>query len=329
MSLKVNLENKNNKNEQKINNENEKTNTISNSASYNTSNLQNKFMVNPEHTYDFFGNYYSPPFINPEILDEKTLFSKQNILKSFMSQKLTRYLQKSLVNASKEIINYIISELSGTFRVIFKNKNGNYFCSNLIKVCDRENRIKILKELSETLCDDCIDPYGTYPIQSLIEFASGEDEFKLILSSFNDFNKILMISLNQHGTYVIQKIIRHIPEQQRIEFNTIFAQFVTILSRDTYGAYALEKFICFTKDDQIQKQILNSIITNFVNISTNKNGNYLIQCLLEKWWKNKKGEALKKMIVSKYQILSKNIYSSHICDLYVKLLNNEQSKKDV
>ena len=149
------------------------------------------------------------------------------------------------------MIYYIINELGGNFRDIIKNKNGNYFCSNLIKICDKENRIKILSELSDTLCDDCIDQYGTYPIQNLIELASGEDEFKLILSSFNGFDKILLVSLNQHGTYVIQKIIRQIPEQQRTQFNMIFAKFVVILSRNTYGAYALEKFICYTKNDQI------------------------------------------------------------------------------
>lgn len=284
----------------------------------------------PFSTSPFFikNNYDQTSQVETKNTDEKILFSKNNILQSFKSQQLTRNLQKSLINASKEIINYIINELKGNFKSIIKNNNGNYFCSNLIKICNKENRIQILKELSDTLSDDCIDIYGTYPIQNLIELSSGVEEFQLILSSFKDLNKILMISLHHHGTYIIQKIIKHIPEDQRSEFNSLFVQLVIILSRDTYGAYALEKFICYTKSEKIEKEILNSIKINFMSIATNKNGNYVIQSLLEKWWNNKKSFILKKIIMSKFQILANNEYSSHICDLFTKLSNNEITKKE-
>ena len=87
----------------------------------------------------------------------KALFSKNIIFYSFNNQKMTKYLQKCLINAPKEIITFIIDELEGSFREVIKNKNGNYFCSNLLKICDKNNRIKILKELSSTINEDCID----------------------------------------------------------------------------------------------------------------------------------------------------------------------------
>ena len=323
MSLKKKFENIKEDNDQKNNTENKNIFNLYNKNLI----LQDIFTNNSAQLISpiSFNNHFSS-IVEEKKIDVKFLFSQKNILQSFNSQKLTRYLQKNLINISKEMITYIINELRGNFRDIIKNKNGNYFCSNIIKICDKENRIKILRELSDSICDDCTDSYGKFPIQHLIELASGEDEFKLILSSFKDYNKILLASLNQHGTYVIQKIIRQIPEQQRIKFNIIFVKFVVILSRNTYGVYALETFICNTKNDIIQKQILSSIMTNFVNIATNKSGNYLIQCLLEKWWKNKKGETLKSIIISKYEILSKNEYSIYICNLFVKLSSNEEKK---
>ena len=193
-----------------------------------------------------FSNIYNPfliPPVNIEKLDQKILFSKNFIFYSFNNQNMTKSLQKCLINASKEIITFIIDELKGNYREVIKNKNGNYFCTNLIKICDQINRIKILKELSNTLSEDSIDEFGTYPIQNLIEYASTEYEFKLILCSFNEYEKILMPALNSHGTFVIQKLIRHIPESIRKEFNFIFVKFVSLLSRDTYGAFALDKFI--------------------------------------------------------------------------------------
>ena len=263
--------------------------------------------------------------INVENLDIKTLFSKNLIFYSFNSQKMTKYLQKCLINASKEIITLIIHELKGTFREIIKNKNGNYFCSNLIKICDKNNRIKILKELSNSINEDCIDEFGTYPIQNLIQYASSEDEFQLLLSSFNECYKILMPAINAHGTFVIQKLIANIPEKSRTKFNSIFVKFICLLSRDIYGAFALEKFISHTSDEKIQMEILNSILNDFIKISTHKSGNYIIQSILTKWWDNEKGRNIKQMIKSKYSILSKNIYSAHICQLYDKLNNSEEN----
>ena len=261
-----------------------------------------------------------------KILNEKTLFSKNIIFYSFNSQKMTKYLQKCLINASKEIITFIINELKGSFREVIKNKNGNYFCSNLLKICDKNHRIIILEELSNTINEDCIDEFGTYPIQNLIQYASSEYEFQLLLSSFKEYEAILIPAINPHGTFVIQKLIKHIPENLRLEFNSIFVKFVSLLARDTYGAFALEKFILYTKNEQIQKQIFESIINDFINISTNKYGNYLIQNLMVKWWNNQKGEKLKNIIKYKYSILFNNIYSVHICELYNKLSKNKEER---
>ena len=254
-------------------------------------------------------------------------FSQKNILESFNSQKATKQLQKSLGDEPKETIDLIIKELKGNFRIVISNKNGNYFCSDLLKVCDQNQRIEILKELSPFISEDCSHEFGTHPIQHLIELSSSEEEYKLLLASFNDFNKVLLASLNQNGSIVIQKLIVNIPEKIRTQFNQIFVQFICILARDMYGLCAVKKFIGYTKNEVIVKQIFNTIIKNFVSISSNQYGNYLIQYLLEKWWKTPEGVFLKKIIASKFQILSGNHYSSYICRLFFKLCSNEEKKE--
>ena len=259
--------------------------------------------------------------------DQLKFFSKQNILFSFTNQKSTKQLQKSLVGISKDIIDFIIYELTGCFRMIIRDKNGNYFCSDLLKICDKNQRIKILKELSNTINEDCTDEFGTHTIQNLIEFASSEEEFKLLLVSFNDFNKITVTALNQYGTHVIQKLIVHIREKFRMVFNLMFVKFILVLSRDMYGVCAVKKFIAYTKNEVILKQFLNLVLTNFINISGNKYGNYLIQYLLEKWWKKEEGISLKNIIISKFPILAENRYSSYVCSLFIKLCNDEEKKQ--
>ena len=76
------------------------------------------------------------------------MFAKQNIINSFIDQNKTIYLQKQLRIIRIIDIYYIIDQLHGNFREIMKDKNGNYFCSDLFKECNQEQRIKILKEIS-------------------------------------------------------------------------------------------------------------------------------------------------------------------------------------
>ena len=258
--------------------------------------------------------------------EESSQFSKKNILLAFNNQKSTKQLQKSILEASEETIDNIIKELSGVFNFIIKNKNGNYFCKDLLKVCNKSQRFEILTELSQNLSENCTDEFATHPIQNLIELSSSEEEYKLLISSFNDINKILIASLNQNGSFVIQKLIVYIPENFRMEFNSIFVKLFCILSRDMYGVCTVKKFIGYTKNELLVKQILNSLLTNFVNIASNQYGNYLIQYLLEKWWKTGEGLFLKKMIINKFQILASNHFSAYVCDVFLKLCNNEEKK---
>ena len=230
------------------------------------------------------------------------------------------------MEVSKDTIDIIIKEMSGTFSTNIKNKNGNYFCSDLFKVCDTNQRITILKELSNTLSDDCIDEYGTHPIQHLVELSKTEEEYHLILFSFKDYNKIINASLNQNGSYVIQKIIVYIPERFRLDFNLILIKFLSSLAMDMYGVCTVKKFIGYTKNELHIKQILNIILTNFVSISKNQYGNYLIQYILEYWWNSKEGTFLKKICMSKFHILAENNFSLYICDLFIKLSSLEDKE---
>ena len=138
------------------------------------------------------------------------------------------YLQKQLRTISAEEIDYIIDQLKGTFREIMKDKNGNYFFTDLFKECNQEQRIKILNELYQTLSEDCLNNYSSYPIQNLIEIASCEREYELILHSFNDYNKLRNATLAPIGAYTIQKIIERIHDRYRLDFNFIFLSFMDI-----------------------------------------------------------------------------------------------------
>ena len=123
----------------------------------------------------------------PSVMPNSFIINKFKILSAFDNQNDTIYLQKMVKGASKEVLYQIINELKGIFSTIIKNKNGNYFCSDLFKACDKNLRLIILKELSFTLSEDCLNEYGTHSFQVLIEKSSCEEEYNLILSSFKEY----------------------------------------------------------------------------------------------------------------------------------------------
>ena len=276
--------------------------------------------------YPFTSNIEKEKEKNNNIINTQPILSLKTIISAFRTQKTTIILQKHLQEMTKENLDSIINEMKGYFSAIIKNKNGNYFCSDLLKVCNKEQRIEILKEIGFNLIDDCTDEFGTHPIQTLIEIANSEEEYKLILYFFKDFNKILKATLNQNGTYVIQKLIVHIPEKYRMEFNLIFVKFICILAMDMYGVCTAIKFINYTKNEIIEKQLLNIILSNFVNIAENQYGNYLIQNVMEHWWNTNKGIFLKKICMEKFHKLARNHYSSYVCDIFLKLSNLQEKK---
>ena len=145
--------------------------------------------------------------------------TKKLIMDSFNNQSTTMIYQKLLMEAKNETIKSIVRDLKGEYRIIINNKNGSDFANDLFKICNQKERIEILEELSPILSQDCNNIYATHPIQTLIEFSSCELEYKLILFSFNDYNKLLFAALNPNGAYTIQKIIKRIPEKYRAEFN--------------------------------------------------------------------------------------------------------------
>ena len=249
------------------------------------------------------------------------------ILSSFTNKTSTEKLIDFLNNTSEEMIENIINELKGIFQTIIKDKNGNYFCSELFKICEQSQRIKILNELADTISQNCCDKYSTYPIQILIELSSCENEYKLLLKSFDDQNKLLFASLDPIGSYVIKKIIEHIPEKFRMKFNMQFIKFITFISMKKFGLINAKKFIAYTKNKENIKQIINLVSNNFISIATNSYGNYLVQYILEKWNNYTEINEMKVEIIDKFIILCQNKFSSYICDLFIKLATIEEKSQ--
>ena len=276
-------------------------------------------------------NYFEPKLnenysIKPPL--QKEFSDGGNIHNSLTNKNSGIELQKQLAYATKEDIDNIIKKLKGTFHEIIKDKNGNFFFTDLIKACDKDQRFIILQELSPVISSLCSDKYANHAIQTLIEYTREEEEYILLLQSFNDYNNTMFACLDPYGSYVIQKIITHVPEKNRKDFNSLFIQFIDFISTKKFGVCNTKKFISQTKNEVYVKKIIKTIEKSFYSLAINEYGNFLIQYLMEKWWNLEDFQGVKKIISDNFNILKGNKYSNFICSFYNKLLSKEKMKNN-
>ena len=263
-------------------------------------------------------------FILPQ--SQPILFTKKEIFTALVTQKTSIFLQGAIREMNSIEIANFIKEIKGSFSQIMKDKNGNYLCSDLFKSCTPSQRIEILQEIYSKFDELSIHEYATHPIQTLIELAHTEEEIALIASSLSTNTKILKVSLNPNGSYVIQKIISNIPEEKRQNFNLYLLSIIPLLSQDMYGVCTSKKFVSFTYSPLLVKGILTTITNNFFAIAQNQYGNYLIQYILELWWNKIELCYIKQIIVRYFYQFSIDKYASHISESYIKMLSESERK---
>jgi hypothetical protein len=296
----------------------------------NNNKISNYFYSDPAYSQKESKNSDASSSLNTSAQSYNLQLNKMNktiIMNSLSEQKTAIILQKILMESSDEEIILIVHELKGEFRKLIFDKNGNFFCKDLFKICGQRERVIILKELYQTISEDCCNNYATHPIQALIEFSSCEEEYKLILYSFNDYNKLLLATTDPNGSYVIQKIIIRIPERFRANFNFLFSSFIGFVCKKKYGIVAVKKFIEFTRGESTTQQIMNAIKLNFMNFAVDNYGNYLIQFILEKFANFPEGKEIKNLLFQNFNVMCKSKYSSFICELYVKILTSEDKNE--
>ena len=174
-----------------------------------------------------------------------------------------------------------------------------------------------------------MDKCGNHPLQKLISYTSSEEEYNLIIHSFiKDTNKLLTASLDKYGSYVIQKIIEHIPEKYRNLFNLIYIKHLCLISKQKFGVVGAKLFLSNTKNEKNINQIINVIRNDFLNLAKNEYGIYLLNHIIEKMHNTNLASEIKKEIMDNFADLfyNKNCFNQ-ICYPFLNKATLEEKFK--
>ena len=146
------------------------------------------------------------------ITSSKNIFSKKEIFSYLSNQKSGMIFQSKVREMNSFEIEKLIEELKNSFSQCMMDRNGNYLCNDLFKICNSKERIIVLNEIKDNFIELSLHNYATHPIQNLIEFSQSFEEMNLISTFFNNRNDLLKLALNPNGYFVLQKILMFIPE---------------------------------------------------------------------------------------------------------------------
>ncbi|EGW32558.1 uncharacterized protein SPAPADRAFT_67158 [Spathaspora passalidarum NRRL Y-27907] len=237
----------------------------------------------------------TPSIKIPQKIDKEYLASinklpliqlKSEILKLSKDQYGCRFLQKKI--DENLIPNYQVRHAN--FEIIFKqiypymydliiDPFGNYLIQKLIIYCNEANLNLLLEILQENLFQISISQHGTRALQKIIDNLNNSYQLELLIKGLKPYIIDLIKDLN--GNHVIQKILnKYQPQDCQFIYDSIIDD-LYIVATHKHGCCVLQK--CLNHVTPAQLQQFSAAILRFDNFKLLINdqfGNYVLQYLI-------------------------------------------------
>ncbi|KAI5949153.1 MPT5 [Candida theae] len=235
------------------------------------------------------------PAIAPPKIDKEYLTSinkvpltqlRSEILKLAKDQYGCRFLQKKI--DENLVSSYQVR--ASNFEVIFDqvypymcelivDPFGNYLVQKMIPYCSEENLDLSLEILQYNLCQISVNQHGTRALQKIIDSLNSPSQLNLLIKGLKPYIIDLIRDLN--GNHVIQKILnKYDPPDCQFIYDSIIDDLYTVATHK-HGCCVLQKCLNHVTPqqlDQFSKAILR--FDNFKMLINDQFGNYVLQYLI-------------------------------------------------
>ncbi|CDW83480.1 rna-binding protein [Stylonychia lemnae] len=215
-----------------------------------------------------------------------------NMLEYIVSQKGSRFMQQFVQKANLEQIENIIKRIQNDLGNLMIDKYGNYFCQNLLRTVNPQNRLKIISYLSPEFVKVSNHDVGTHSIQRLLEVVTQPEEKEVIFNAIK--MEIEMMAHHLNGNYVLALALS-ILEQPHIEHIVeVLIPHIYDLSVNKQGICIVNKMITHTQVASNIQKIVEILSENLIQIIQDPFGNYAITQALQTWDEETCKDILKK-----------------------------------
>lgn len=211
---------------------------------------------------------------------------KLKILSLSKDQYGCRFLQKKIdenivSNYATRMDNFetIFQEIYPFFYELIIDPFGNYLIQKLVTYCDERKLNLILEILQYNLFQISINQHGTRALQKIIDSLNNEYQLNLLTKGLKPYIIELIKDLN--GNHVIQKILNKFsPTNCQFIYDSILNDLIVVATHK-HGCCVLQKCLNHVTDYQLV-QFSNVILEfkNFYKLINDQFGNYVLQYLI-------------------------------------------------
>ncbi|KAI3497452.1 hypothetical protein L1887_40063 [Cichorium endivia] len=192
-----------------------------------------------------------------------------------------RYIQSVFDEGDQEHVQMVFDEIVGHVAELMVNPFGNYLMQKLLEVCNEEQRMLILMEVTREpreLVQISLNTHGTRVVQKLIETLKTRKQIKVVISALEPGFLALIKDLN--GNHVIQRCLQCLSNEDNKFIFEAAAKYCVDIATHQHGCCVLQRCINHSIGKH-QESLVLEISSNGLLLAQDAFGNYVVQSILE------------------------------------------------
>ncbi|KAL2615449.1 hypothetical protein GLYMA_08G073100v4 [Glycine max] len=237
-----------------------------------------------------------------------------------------RFLQKMFDEGTPEDVQVIFNEIIDHVVEPMVNPFGNYLMQKLLDVCNEEQRMQILLIITEEpgqLVRISLNTHGTRVVQKLIETLKTRQQISLAVSALEPGFLALIKDLN--GNHVVQRCLLCLSNEDNKFIFVAAAKYCVDIATHQHGCCVLQRCIGHS-NGEYQEKLIAEICANALLLAQDQFGNYVVQFILD--LKIPSATAcIRLQFEGNYAHLSRQKFGSHVVEKCLAVFNDENRSR--
>ncbi|XP_061350381.1 putative pumilio homolog 7, chloroplastic [Gastrolobium bilobum] len=211
-----------------------------------------------------------------------------------------------------------LAEARGYVYLMAKDQHGCRFLQRMFDEGTPEDVQVIFEEIIDHVVELMVNPFGNYLMQKLLDVCNEEQRTQILLIITEEPGQLVRISLNTHGTRVVQKLIETLKTRQQISLavSALEPGFLALI-KDLNGNHVIQRcLLCLNSEDN--KFIFVAAAKYCVDIATHQHG----CCVLQRCIAHSSGEHREKLIAeisANALLLAQDHYGNYVVQFIMDL----------
>ncbi|XP_020222190.1 putative pumilio homolog 8, chloroplastic [Cajanus cajan] len=234
-----------------------------------------------------------------------------------------RFLQRMFDEGTLEDVQVIFNEIIDHVVELMINPFGNYLMQKLLDVCDEEQRMQIILVVTQEpgqLVRISLNTHGTRVVQKLIETLKTRQQISLVVSALEPGFLSLIKDLN--GNHVVQHCLQCLSNEDNKFIFVAAAKYCVDIATHQHGCCVLQRCIGHSSGEYREK-LVAEISNNALLLAQDQYGNYVVQFILDLRIPSATS-TLSSQFQGKYVHMSMQKFSSHVVEKCLAVFNDEK-----